>query len=202
MKQATGSVRDDILSAAEQLILEAGLGAATTRAIAKAAGCAEGSIYRHFPDKDALVVEVVKTCFPDFIAMLCALPDRVGSGTVLQNLEELGAVALSFYRGILPITAGVLSNQELLAKNQASFKATETGPAKALEAVTHYLIQEQRLGRVSEHVRAGYGAKMILGVFFSQAFFEELSGDGPGDAESDARMVKGVTEMIWRALKP
>jgi AcrR family transcriptional regulator len=202
MKQATGSVRDDILSAAEQLILEAGLGAATTRAIAKAAGCAEGSIYRHFPDKDALVVEVVKTCFPDFVAMLCALPERVGTGTVLQTLQELGTVALGFYRGILPIAAGVLSDQDLLAKNQASFKATETGPAKALEAVTNYLIEEQRLGRVSKHVSAGYGAKMILGTFFSQAFFEELSGDGPGPAESDARMVKGVAELIWRGLKP
>jgi AcrR family transcriptional regulator len=202
MRQATGSVRDDILSAAEQLILEAGLGAATTRAIAKAAGCAEGSIYRHFPDKDALVVEVVKTCFPDFIAMLCGLPERVGTGTVVQTLEELGTVALGFYRGILPIAAGVLSDQALLAKNQASFKATESGPAKALEAVTDYLIEEQRLGRVSAHVSAGYGARMILGTFFSQAFLEELSGDGPGSAEFDARMVKGVAEMIWRALKP
>jgi len=202
MKQSTGSVREDILYAAEQLILDAGLGAATTRAIAKAAGCAEGSIYRHFPDKHALVVEVVKTCFPDFIAMLCALPDRVGTGTVVQTLEELGTVALDFYRDILPIAAGVLSDQDLLAKNQASFKATETGPTQALDAVTNYLIQEQRLGRVSEHVSAGYGARVILGTFFSQAFLEELSGDGPGDKESDARMVRGVAEMIWRALKP
>ena len=202
MKQATGSVWEDILSAAEQLILEAGLGAATTRAIAKAAGCAEGSIYRHFPDKDALVVEVVKTCFPEFVAMLCALPERVGAGTVVQTLEELGRVALGFYRGILPIAAGVLSDQDLLAKNQASFKATESGPAKALEAVTNYLIEEQRIGRVSEHVSAGYGARMVLGAFLSQAFFEGLSGHVPGETESDDEIVKSVAETIWRALKP
>lgn len=55
-----GGVRADILSAAEQLILDNGLNAATTRAIAATAGCAEGSIYRQFPDKDALVIEVVR----------------------------------------------------------------------------------------------------------------------------------------------
>lgn len=206
MKPGTGSVRGDILSAAEQLILEEGLGAATTRAIARAAGCAEGSIYRHFPNKDALVVEVVRTCFPEFFEMLCTLPERAGTGTVIGTLEELASVALDFYRGILPITAGVISDQELLAKNRLAFQQTGHGPEKALDAVATYLAAEQTLGRVSSGVSTSHAARMILGTFFAQAFFEELTGnrgtDNLGKEADDKALVGAVVSVLWRALKP
>lgn len=202
MKQGSGSVRGDILSAAEQLILEEGLGAATTRAIAKAAGCAEGSIYRHFPDKDALVVEVAKTCFPEFIDMLCTLPSRVGVDSVPATLEEVGRVALTFYRGILPITAGVIADQELLSKNRESFRETGHGPAKACEAVSGYLAAEQVLGRVNAQVPALSAARMLLGAFFSQAFFEELTGEEQEEGDAENSFVGSIIEVLWRALAP
>lgn len=202
MKAGTGSVRGDILSAAEQLILEEGLGAATTRAIAKAAGCAEGSIYRHFPDKDALVVEVAKTCFPEFIEMLCTLEEQVGKATVHHTLTKLAEVTLTFYRGILPITAGVISDQELLNKNRESFRETGHGPAKAVEAVSNYLAAEQKLGRVNSHVRPEYAARTILGTFFSQAFFEELTGEQARQEDADNSFAGSVIEFLWRALAP
>jgi AcrR family transcriptional regulator len=195
-------VRGDILLAAEQLILENGIQAATTRAIAKAAGCAEGSIYRHFPGKNALVLEVVKTCFPEFIDVLEGLPARAGHGSVLANLQEVAGKALLFYRAILPIAAGVLSDPALLEEHRLTFTAANAGPARAVAAVTAYLEQEQRLGRVSSDVSSEDGARMLLGTLFAQAFLEELTGEVRSGNRANQDMVDGVLSTLWRALRP
>ncbi len=51
--------RREILNAAAYLLKHRGYEAATTRAIATAVGIKGGSIYHHFPSKDAIVGEVV-----------------------------------------------------------------------------------------------------------------------------------------------
>ena len=53
------TLRRRIIEAADALIREQGLSGATTREIARAAGCAEGSIYVHFEDKIDLVIAVI-----------------------------------------------------------------------------------------------------------------------------------------------
>ncbi len=50
--------RERLIDAAEQLIRERGIGAVTTKAVARATGLAEATLYRHFPDKTALLLAV------------------------------------------------------------------------------------------------------------------------------------------------
>ena len=52
---AESGARRQILDAAAYLLKNRGYEAATTRAIATAVGIKGGSIYHHFPSKDALV---------------------------------------------------------------------------------------------------------------------------------------------------
>ena len=86
------TLRRRIIEAADALIREQGLGGATTREIAKAAGCAEGSIYVHFEDKIDLVIAVIVEREP-FFAELLELPAKAGENAVEDNLvpwvEEL-----------------------------------------------------------------------------------------------------------------
>ena len=56
---AESGARRQILNAAAYLLRHRGYEAATTRAIATAVGIKGGSIYHHFPSKDAIVGEVV-----------------------------------------------------------------------------------------------------------------------------------------------
>jgi AcrR family transcriptional regulator len=56
---AETGARRQILNAAAYLLKHRGYEAATTRAIATAVGIKGGSIYHHFPSKDAIVGEVV-----------------------------------------------------------------------------------------------------------------------------------------------
>jgi len=50
--------RSSILEAAERVIRDRGMSSATTKEIARQAGCAEGSIYRYFQDKHTLMTEI------------------------------------------------------------------------------------------------------------------------------------------------
>lgn len=196
VEQATDT-RQQILSAADEVIRERGLAAATTKAIAERAHCAEGSIYRHFPDKNALLIEIIRSRFPAFIAIVTSLPERAGKATVRKNLETLATGALSFYRGIIPMTAGCLTERKLLEEQRRLFRQTKTGPMKAFGAVTAYLRQEQRLGRISDRPTPEHLTRLLLGACFLQAFTELLVGEEArlGNDEHFAReVVRGLME--------
>jgi len=72
--------RDRLLEAAEALLQEKGLEGATVPKIARRAGVAVGSVYRRFPDKDA---------------MLRAVHQRYFDRSRRANLESLAAVRLA-----------------------------------------------------------------------------------------------------------
>jgi AcrR family transcriptional regulator len=72
--------RRQILNAAALLLRHRGYEATTTRAIAAAVGIKGGSIYHHFPSKDAIVAEVVnegvRVVYDAVTGALAALPAR------------------------------------------------------------------------------------------------------------------------------
>lgn len=77
---AESGARRQILDAAAYLLKHRGYEAATTRAIATAVGIKGGSIYHHFPSKDAIVGEVVnegvRVVYDAVEKALNALPTR------------------------------------------------------------------------------------------------------------------------------
>ncbi len=60
-EQVLTPTRDRLLRSARELIEEGGYGAASVVAIADRAGVAAGTLYRHFPSKQHLFVEVFRT---------------------------------------------------------------------------------------------------------------------------------------------
>src|SRR5262245_15990282 len=61
--------RDRLLDAAEAVLAHEGLDGATVPAIAREAGVAVGSVYRRFPDKDALMRGVYERFFREGAAL-------------------------------------------------------------------------------------------------------------------------------------
>jgi TetR/AcrR family transcriptional regulator, cholesterol catabolism regulator len=78
--EPTIGARRQILDAAARLLKRRGYEATTTRAIAEAVGIKGGSIYHHFPSKDAIVGEVVnegvRVVYAAVAAALAELPAR------------------------------------------------------------------------------------------------------------------------------
>jgi AcrR family transcriptional regulator len=70
MRPEGRSMRDRILAAAVQLFAEYGYHAAPLRDIAQIAGIQAASIYHHYPNKQALLVEIMETQMQRLIAGL------------------------------------------------------------------------------------------------------------------------------------
>lgn len=65
--------------------MEGGYAAATVTAVAKRANVAQGTLYRHFPSKSALFVEVFRrVCDRDLAAMRRAVDEQPCAGTKLE----------------------------------------------------------------------------------------------------------------------
>ncbi|MFE4594576.1 TetR/AcrR family transcriptional regulator [Streptomyces laurentii] len=74
-----GRLRDDILAAATELLDESGdEGSVTLRSIARRAGVAAPSIYRHFPDQPSIMLAVVRQAFAMLDAELRGALDAAG----------------------------------------------------------------------------------------------------------------------------
>jgi AcrR family transcriptional regulator len=79
--------RERLLRAARELIEEGGYGAASVVAIAERAGVAAGTLYRHFPSKQELFVEVFRAvCAREERAMRTAA-ERMSSQRAPERLE-------------------------------------------------------------------------------------------------------------------
>jgi AcrR family transcriptional regulator len=89
--------RDRLLTAARELIEEGGYAGAPVVAIAERAGVAAGTLYRHFPSKAELFLEVFRSvCTGEERAMIAAA-DEAGPGAV----DRLEAVLTTFARRAL-----------------------------------------------------------------------------------------------------
>ena len=89
------STRERLIDATERIIRSGGIMAVTTKDIAQEAGFAEGTLYRHFPDKTALLLAVFRERLEGaYISLILGLPQRAGEASVAANMEELAAAAV------------------------------------------------------------------------------------------------------------
>ncbi len=82
-----GATRERLLAAAIELLEEGGYAAASVAAIAKRSGVAAGTLYRHFPSKADLFVEVFRTVAERELAALREASS--GPGRVAAKLEAV-----------------------------------------------------------------------------------------------------------------
>ena len=80
------ATRDRILAAAHDLVASGGWAAANIVDVARAAGIATGSIYRHFPSKGALCAEVFRIAADREVELMARIAD--GDGTAAERLAR------------------------------------------------------------------------------------------------------------------
>ncbi|MGI2901823.1 TetR/AcrR family transcriptional regulator [Tolypothrix sp. VBCCA 56010] len=76
---AEAQTRSRILSAALRLFASQGFDGTTTRDLAQAAGVAEGTLFRHFPNKKAILIEVATNGWVEILTDLLTELSEMGS---------------------------------------------------------------------------------------------------------------------------
>jgi AcrR family transcriptional regulator len=193
---AAMSTRERILDAAARVMREQGVAHATTKEIARAAGCSEALLYRHFDDKQGLFMAVLQERSPGF-----TLPDdAVGTGTVEANLARLVSGLLDFYVDSFPISASIFSSSTLLAGHRAAIAAHGGGPQVPHLRLQAYLEAERERGRVRADADVEAVARLLVGAALHQAFLVAFWDDGSADESGLAqRLVAPVLATLLTA---
>jgi AcrR family transcriptional regulator len=191
--------RRKILDAAERVFRSKGLSKATTREIARDAGCAEGTLYLHFDDRMALFSTLLDEYLPDFKDSLSRLKDLAGKRTVRVNLEMVAFHYQSFLQNGLGMICSMFAEPELLAAHRSRMRELGKGPHVSLALLTGYLRAEQKIGRIHRRAAPEALASMLFGACLYRSFLAHYTGE-PVHPEPEA-FIRGLVDNILRGAR-
>ena len=193
--------RQRLIDATIEVIGRDGLARATTREIARAAGCSEALLYKHFADKSALFLHVMAERSPAFLELLAQLPAEAGTGTVAGHLTRVVARALPFYELGIPTGSALFADPELLRRHRAGLEESGAGPHRPLEAVTAYLRAERLKGRLARTARPPAVAALLLGACYQRAFLRSFMGES-AIIGTDEQFARDVVHTLLAGIAP
>lgn len=167
-----------ILDAAHDLMRTVGLARATTKEIAKAAGCSEAALYKYFPSKEELFIEVLHERLPRLAPLLRSLAAEPGQRTLEENLTEIARRAALFYEQSFPIAASLYAETQLKRRHDETMRQMGAGPHVPIEGVAAYLRAEQTAGRVRAGADTFAAASLLLGACAQRAFAYDATETG------------------------
>jgi len=199
----TKPARVRILDAAHELMLTVGLARTTTKEIARAAGCSEAALYKHFAGKEDLFIRVLSERLPRLKPLLSSLAAEPGRGTLEENLTEIAHQAALFYEQSFPIAASLYAETQLKRRHDDAMRKMGAGPHMPIQGLDTYLRAERELGRVRPDADTFAAASLLLGACAQRAFAYESTESGPPPADDFARrLARTLTAGISVAGDP
>ena len=151
-----------------------GLSGVTTRQISQEVGCSEGALYVHFRGRLELLLAMLEESLPNMLGPLQALKESVGRGSTHHNLLQALRGIFKFHQSVVPRTAGLFADPELLAAYRNSLNSQGKGPHLSMKILEGYIRSEQQLGRIASHVDPKLAASLMMSASFFRAFVEKF----------------------------
>ncbi len=171
--------RARILAAAEEVFAERGA-SASTEEVARRAGVAIGTVFRHFPAKDDLLRAIMKDLLERLTAEVTALADEGDPGTAL----------FTFFTRMVGQAAAKKTVTELLAR--AGVEVSVAGPVQALQQQAGCLLtRAQQAGAVRDDV----GIAEVMALLISTC-------QGALQAGWDDDLQRRALAVIFSGLRP
>lgn len=181
------AMRARIVDAAERIVVGDGVVAATTKAVAREAGCAEGTLYVHFPDRVAIFAAIFEKRWPVASEAFSDLNAGAGEGSVVSNLAQALYRVRDFLAALEPLIAGVKSDPMISRALHERWCELHLGPQVLVEEITAYLAREKALGRISAEADPDTVAETLLGFLFFSMGKSKFS-PGASDDVSEERL--------------
>lgn len=157
-----GDVRESLLRAALKLFSEHGSRGATTRRIAQEAGVNEVTLFRHFPNKQALLHAALDKIVTE--TEYQRLPD-----TPVNVAAELEAWARDHHRHLYRLRALIRTSMGEFEDNPEQCKHAMCASVRISNEVTDYLTTAQRAGLVAQDIVPAAAGAMLMGTLFADA---------------------------------
>lgn len=198
-------MRERILDAALACMRETGVRGATTKAIARHAGVAEGSIYNHFANRSELIVAAFRRATQGVREHAVGLRERVGEETVETNLVRLMEEAIEFLGEILPVAGSVMGDpslREWFSAQESTGDGDAVTPLLGVVEIARYLEAEAQRGRIPVRESWVPAAAMLSGACLQYAYAGHLSPSGiggmlPADASSPRDYARAVVGSLF-----
>jgi AcrR family transcriptional regulator len=191
--------RQYILEAAERMLQSKGLARLTNKEIAQEAGCAEGTLYKHFETKEELILSAIEEHLPDFLAVV--QDDRIGYGSLEANVQDIAHAAIRYYRKLVPLATSLFADMELMARFRHWMQEQQAGPLNLYEKVADYLAAEQQIGRLNQAIQPFNVAALLLGACFQYVFVQYFQGQDPFPV-SEQVYVAGLVQTLLMGGAP
>jgi len=172
-----------ILKAAVEELAAVGYGGVTIESVAARAGVGKSTIYRHWPDKLALIADAFETFHEQMVPDLGDLPVRETVALLIQHVAEV--VADSIFSGCIP---ALIEGAERDARVREFHHRYSTERRRALVDLIKRGI---RVGELSADIDPELATTTLLGAIF----YRRLMTAEPFDPD-DAR------ELVDLVLRP
>ncbi|NJK40737.1 MAG: TetR/AcrR family transcriptional regulator [Acaryochloridaceae cyanobacterium SU_2_1] len=183
-----------ILAAAQRLFARHGFEKTTTRQLAETAGIAEGTLFRHFENKKAILVAVVTQGWSELLTdLLTDLSEMDGYRSVAQLMRGR---MLSLHKQADLMRVCFMEAQfhpELRDRIQSDIIAKMTSVVEAfiqtgIERGTYRALNPQVV------------AQVFLGMFMIAGFSQNTFGEGPPTAKAQLEMAETLAELFLNGI--
>ena len=186
--------RDRILQAAQRLFAAQGFDGTTTRDLAQAAGVAEGTLFRHFASKKAILVEVATNGWVDILTDL------------LTELSEMGS-----YKAIAQVMRRRMWNmQKNVDMMRVCFMEVQFHPdlrdriqtevIDKMTDVAEAFFQTAMDKGIYRQMDAKLVAKVFLGMFAIAGFSDQTLIEPNASPQDMQQMAEGLAEIFLNGV--
>lgn len=194
----TAGTRETLMRAAAELMSEVGYDAMTTAAVARRAGLAEGTIYRHFHSKEALAETVFAGVWDEMCAAVeAALPPRTSPE---ERLQGFGTIAFGIFLQ-KPVDAALCNQEHMHWIRTCGLHTLPPGPQRFVALIEEAIRLAQAAGVARPELDPVISAAfMFHGAGHVMERFMRPAPDGTPPLYDPARFTAAMDAFLNAAL--
>ncbi len=164
--------QQEIVEKAIEIIADEGFHKLTTKNLAEKVGFSEPALYRHFKDKQEIILAVIKTIETNMLNLVKRLDLSQKAEDIFFNLT---CVITSYLKRVKGITILIMS-QSSLENDEVVRQAMYSFYLKMLENVSNILNIKKKEGEVKRDIDEKIAAQVYLGILQSMVLKYFLAG--------------------------